>query len=41
MTVEPGIYIPVLGGIRNEDDSMLRKDSIEIITKSNKQLIIL
>lgn len=41
LTVEPGIYIPNLGGVRIEDDIILKKDGIEIITKSNKQLIIL
>lgn len=41
LTVEPGIYIPNLGGVRIEDDIILKKDGIEIITKSNKELIIL
>lgn len=41
LTVEPGIYIPGLGGVRIEDDIIVREDSIEIITKSPKELIIL
>ncbi|MCM3638686.1 Xaa-Pro peptidase family protein [Sporosarcina luteola] len=41
LTVEPGIYIPGLGGVRIEDDIIVRKDGIEIITKSPKELIIL
>jgi len=41
LTVEPGIYIPNLGGVRIEDDILLKKDGIEIITKSNKELIVL
>ena len=41
LTIEPGIYIPDLGGVRIEDDIILRKDGIEIITKSPKELIIL
>lgn len=41
LTVEPGIYIPGLGGVRIEDDIIVKKDGIEIITKSPKELIIL
>lgn len=41
LTVEPGIYIPNLGGVRIEDDIVVKKDGIEIITKSKKELIIL
>ena len=38
-TVEPGIYIPELGGVRIEDDVLITKDGIEILTNSPKQLI--
>ena len=38
-TVEPGIYIPEFGGIRIEDDVLIKKDGIEILTKSSKELI--
>ena len=41
LTVEPGIYIPGLGGVRIEDDIIVNKNGIEIITKSQKELIIL
>ncbi|MBO0603149.1 aminopeptidase P family protein [Sporosarcina sp. E16_3] len=41
LTVEPGIYIPGLGGVRIEDDIIVKKNGIEIITKSQKELIIL
>lgn len=41
LTVEPGIYIPDLGGVRIEDDIIMKKDGIEIITNSKKELIIL
>ena len=34
-------YIPDLGGVRIEDDIIVKKDGIEIITKSQKELIIL
>ncbi len=32
-TVEPGIYIPGKGGIRVEDDVLIKKDGIEILTE--------
>lgn len=38
-TVEPGVYIPGFGGVRIEDDILIKKDGIEILTKSPKQLI--
>jgi Xaa-Pro aminopeptidase len=41
VTIEPGIYIPELGGIRIEDDVLMKEDGIEILTHSPKELIIL
>lgn len=38
-TVEPGIYIEGLGGIRIEDDVVVREDGYELLTKSSKNLI--
>ena len=38
-TIEPGIYIPGFGGIRIEDDILIKKECIEILTKSPKELI--
>ena len=38
-TVEPGVYIPGVGGVRIEDDIVIKKDGIEILTKSQRQLI--
>ncbi|RXI96166.1 aminopeptidase P family protein [Anaerobacillus alkaliphilus] len=40
-TVEPGIYISGLGGVRIEDDIIIKKDGIENLTPSSKQLMIL
>jgi Xaa-Pro aminopeptidase len=31
-TIEPGVYIPDLGGIRLEDTVLLKKDGVEILT---------
>lgn len=39
MTIEPGIYIPGLGGVRIEDDVIVTRDGCEVITKSPKHLI--
>ncbi|MFC4800759.1 M24 family metallopeptidase [Neobacillus sp. GCM10023253] len=41
VTCEPGIYIPGLGGVRIEDDTLITKDHNERLTHSTKDLIIL
>ncbi|PFB87666.1 M24 family metallopeptidase [Bacillus thuringiensis] len=41
VTVEPGIYIPNWGGCRIEDDIVITKDGCDVITKSNRELIII
>jgi Xaa-Pro aminopeptidase len=41
VTCEPGIYIPGLGGVRIEDDTLITKDHNEALTHSAKELIIL
>ena len=37
-TVEPGVYIPGFGGVRVEDDVLVTKDGVEILTKFPKEL---
>lgn len=40
-TVEPGIYLPKVGGVRIEDDVVLHNQHIDVITHSPKELMVL
>jgi len=41
VTVEPGVYIPGWGGIRIEDTVIVKNGGCEVITHSNKELLII
>lgn len=41
VTIEPGVYIPTLGGVRIEDVVVIRNGHCEILTKSPKELLTL
>ncbi|MBM7693267.1 Xaa-Pro aminopeptidase [Peribacillus deserti] len=41
VTVEPGIYVAGLGGVRIEDDALITVEGNESLTHSTKELIIL
>ncbi len=41
VTVEPGVYIPGWGGIRIEDTVIVKQGGCEVITASEKELLIL
>lgn len=41
VTNEPGIYLAGLGGVRIEDDLLIKEDGVEILNHSPKELIIL
>lgn len=39
ITIEPGIYIEGFGGVRIEDDVVVKKDGYEVLTRFTKELI--
>jgi Xaa-Pro aminopeptidase len=39
ITIEPGIYVPGLGGVRIEDLAVLREDGVELLTSLPKELV--
>jgi Xaa-Pro aminopeptidase len=39
VTIEPGIYLPGEGGVRIEDDAVVREDGVELLTGFPKHLI--
>lgn len=41
VTMEPGIYVSGLGGVRIEDDVLITQDGCRILNKSTKELLIL
>ena len=41
VTIEPGIYVDGLGGVRIEDDILITENGREVFTKCTKDLIIL
>ena len=40
VTIEPGIYLPGLGGVRIEDLAAVREDGIELLTSLPKELTV-
>ena len=41
VTIEPGVYLPGIGGVRIEDDILITETGNELLTHSTKELIII
>ncbi len=41
ITVEPGIYIPDLGGVRIEDDILVTENEFQLLTEAKRELILI
>lgn len=41
LTIEPGIYVPEVGGVRIEDDVVVGKNGPEVLTSFPKELLII
>lgn len=40
-TVEPGVYLPTIGGVRIEDDIVVTKNGCKLLTDASKELTVL
>ena len=41
ITIEPGIYIPNLGGVRIEDMIVIKNNTSKVLTRSTKEIIVI
>ena len=41
MTVEPGIYLADWGGVRIEDDILVKQTNSEVLNKTSRELMVL
>ena len=41
VTIEPGVYLPGWGGVRIEDDVVVKEDGCEVLTATSKELMVI
>jgi Xaa-Pro aminopeptidase len=39
VTIEPGVYVPGVGGIRIEDDVAVHQSGTEVLTRASREFI--
>lgn len=39
-TIEPGVYVPALGGVRIEDDVLVTESGVEVLTPASRRLSV-